>query len=58
MLNVDLVGHRKPEFRAIRVIRVQKPRTPEGYIPSVHLIAKLRNHPYMAGTRGMLNVEC
>lgn len=28
MLNVDLVGHRKPEFRAIRVIRVQKPRTP------------------------------
>ena len=45
MLNVDLVGHRKPEFRAIRVIRVQKPRTPEGYIPSVHLIAKLRNLP-------------
>lgn len=45
MLNVDLVGHRKPEIRIIRVIRVQKPRTPEGYIPSVHLIAKLRNRP-------------
>ena len=25
MLNVDLVGRRKPEFRAIRVIRVQNP---------------------------------
>ena len=61
MLNVDLVGHRKPEIRIIRVIRVQKPRTP-GRLYSIRTsdckITKSPLHGWDKSFELMLDVEC
>ena len=58
MLNVEcwLGGVSKTEIRFIRFISVQKPRTPEGYIPSVHLDCKITKSPLNDLDRW--NVEC
>ena len=56
MLNVDFCGALKTEIRFIRSIRVQKPRTPEGYRPSVHLDCKFTKMTLTGWDKW--NVEC